>query len=73
MSLISLSDFGGKLVYPSDFVNKLMTLSEKIVSQEELKGNVLPEAFSFNKIALKIVSRENIYMFSLIVSDFVNL
>ena len=60
MSLISLRDFGGKLVYPSDFVNKLMTLSEKIVSQE-LKGNVLSKAFSFDKIVLKIVS------------DFVNL
>ena len=46
--------------YPSDFVNKLMTLSEKIVSQE-LKGNVLSKAFSFDKIVLKIVS------------DFVNL
>ena len=37
-----------------------MTLSEKIVSQE-LKGNVLSKAFSFDKIVLKIVS------------DFVNL
>ena len=60
MSLISLRDFGGKLVYPSDFVNKLMTLSEKIVSQE-LKGNVLSKGFSFDKIVLKIIS------------DFVNL
>ena len=55
MSLISLRDYGEKLFYPSDFANKVMVLSEKIVSFE-LKGNVLSKKFSFDKIVLRIVS-----------------
>lgn len=60
MSLISIRDFGGKLKYPSSYVTQILTTSEKII-RVELKQNHLSNAFSFDKIVLKILS------------DFVNL